>query len=333
MSTSPCDWNDASISTLTAMNSDNCYYKCQITTNCTHFTYSLRKCKLYSGKVIRSNVVNTYNTVDNSMICGYISNGLTWYDSQANCEWNDTISGSFTNVAWDHCDTICTQNDSCTHWSWTTASGGTCSLRKGTVKKSMAYAVSDPFQLCGLTLNGINWDTLTYASSCKWTIVDSLTSLTSKSLSLAACSAACNSTPSICSFFSWSSPSSCNLYSGTVNKAYAVSSVSTLDRCGFNNGSETIIWLGSYANRCTFTGNDLSTQSSVSFYDCINNCTRTLGCTHYVFIGSPLETGTCTLKSTSTYKYMAAYVSSATNWCGLVSDGVDWSINVFIIRF
>jgi hypothetical protein len=37
--------------------------------------WSLGACSLKAGMVIKSNAINTYNTVDNNMVCGYIASG------------------------------------------------------------------------------------------------------------------------------------------------------------------------------------------------------------------------------------------------------------------
>jgi hypothetical protein len=129
------------------------------------------------------------------------------------CNWNDTNDlQSNTSITWDQCDFTCARTPYCTHYAWSTQSNGTCTLKKSTVSRAAAYAVSDPFRLCGLVYDGVDWRNQNFASYCDWTttVVANQTSLASS------CLQQCNTT-SGCTHFSWSS-NRCSLRSGVVDK-------------------------------------------------------------------------------------------------------------------
>jgi hypothetical protein len=50
-------------------------------------------------------------------------------------------------------------------------------------------------------------------------------------------------------------------------------------------------------------------------------CAKTLPCTHFTWTTS----GSCALRAGSVYRFNATSVQDSAQYCGLVSDGVDWS--------
>ena len=114
----PCDWSGIVLTVLFQIpNPNTCASRCRQFSGCTRYTYSLGTCWLRGGAVSLSTAINSYNTRDNNMVCGYVSNGIVWNKNLAfGCDWNDTVVATNTTILWYQCESICIHNSSCIYF-------------------------------------------------------------------------------------------------------------------------------------------------------------------------------------------------------------------------
>jgi hypothetical protein len=119
-----------------------------------------------------------------------------------------------------------------THYSWTSLNGGTCYLRNGTVNRSDAVAVLDPFKICGIVSEGVDWRFGTFARGCDW-LSPNIMNVSASSAGM--CQSRCGNRTG-CTLWSWSPTTGlCTLRRGIVDKSDITRSSTQDSVCGFNS--------------------------------------------------------------------------------------------------
>lgn len=171
-------------------------------------------------------------------------NGKSWAQY---CEWPDvaTINSlpaelSSAEVSSEMCASLCSRTPNCTHWQWTIRAGRTnCTMKQYAVFKSEALESTDPYSLCGLIFEGVEFDIQTnIATSCDW----HSKFLTKFPSSKNQCFPQCQKTSS-CTHFAWSS-GTCWLFTGLVDLTLMTHTQDSDSICGYiPTGRSLTLWI------------------------------------------------------------------------------------------
>ncbi|KAJ3403271.1 hypothetical protein CcCBS67573_g04045 [Chytriomyces confervae] len=152
-----CDWVGGDLSNA-KVSGDQCGSKCATTTGCTHFTWTNANggtCWMKTGPVTASQAIAKNN---DGAVCGYSKS-----DSGSSINWNNAADGGYwalncdwtggdianAQVSGEQCGSKCATTSGCTHFTWTSASGGTCWMKGGNVSKGQAFATTKDSAVCG----------------------------------------------------------------------------------------------------------------------------------------------------------------------------------------
>ncbi|KAJ3127967.1 hypothetical protein HK098_005480 [Nowakowskiella sp. JEL0407] len=148
-----CDWNGGDIR-FVYTSSEQCGPTCAADASCTHFSWSKYegKCWLKSGLVYPD---QAFTVADQSTVCGMVGNvNFAGKEYASGCDWIGNDVGSVAASQSELCFNAC-KYPSCTHFTWTTANGGTCWLKGGvysptTTFLKFAYKSRDQSSVCSL---------------------------------------------------------------------------------------------------------------------------------------------------------------------------------------
>ena len=208
-----------------------------------------------------------------------------------------------------YCGFLCSTNQTCTHYTWSSKNDGTCFLKTGPAHISQAINVSDPNVVC--SVKKIQWQPDKWAQNCDFVGND----LTSEHTKAEDCGPACLRTPN-CTNFTWTSykNGTCWMKTGNVqrNDAYVTDDVTMV--CGYVNRT-VIQWMpANFAFSCKFVGkeNDLVDFPSAG-ETCGTTCEKTDSCSHFNWAN-----GRCFLKTGPILKSDAVFVDDPAIVCGII---------------
>ena len=104
-------------------------------------------------------------------------------------------------------------------------------MKRGAALKEQAFAVVDPFRVCGIVFDGIEWRNQSFATYCEWAGPGGGSGLLNVTTQSNVCQAKCLATSS-CTHYAWSA-NTCQLRSGTVDKTRVVRNKNPNSVCGF----------------------------------------------------------------------------------------------------
>jgi hypothetical protein len=152
--------------------------------------------------------------------------------------WNSNSFAQFCNwtgndlnqsqVASDQCEFLCRRTANCTHWTWTFKNGSTCYLKALATYRTDAVETADPFTICGLVYDGVDWgNNQNQALRCDWNspYLSKITAVKDQ------CFPICQRTSS-CTMYSWSG-GICWMFSGLIDKTRVVHTTDTDAICGY----------------------------------------------------------------------------------------------------
>ncbi|CAF4239970.1 unnamed protein product [Rotaria sp. Silwood2] len=313
-----------------------CGGKCSKTPQCTHYTWTTSNagtCWMKKGNVSKADASPMNDT---SMICGVredIQQGIT----DNTVQWNEQYwarSCDFHGNDLSHveispalCGGKCSETQECSHYTWTTANGGTCWMKKWNASKTDAFLTNDPTMICGVREDiqqskknsTVQWNGQYWARSCAFYGND----LYHVKISAELCGEKCSETPQ-CTHYTWttSNGGTCWIKNGNVSKADALPTNDPTMVCGFREDiqqskrNSTVRWNGrNWAMSCDFHGNDLS-HVEISAELCGGKCSETQQCTHYTWTTS--NGGTCWMKKANVSKADAFLTNDLAMVCGVV---------------
>ncbi len=150
-------------------------------------------------------------------------NGNTWTRF---CMWqgNDLNQAQ---VSSELCDYLCRRTQNCTHYTWSFKNGSTCFLKQNSRYRVDAVETLDPFTICGLVFDGVDWSNRNQAPSCDW----NSRYLAKTPVAKDQCLLTCQRTSS-CTHFSWTG-GFCWLFTGVVDRTMTVHTTDTDGMCGY----------------------------------------------------------------------------------------------------
>ncbi|KAJ3128896.1 hypothetical protein HK098_003223 [Nowakowskiella sp. JEL0407] len=146
-----CDWTGNDITSVVTT-ADQCGPKCEQTNGCTHYAWSKyqSKCWLKSGTVYREDAISV---ADQTTVCGFLGRAqFADRNEAASCDWIGQDVGSIAAREYQECFGYCSYEAyGCTHFTWTSANGGTCWLKNGDANPKYAYLTRDGSMHCAFT--------------------------------------------------------------------------------------------------------------------------------------------------------------------------------------
>ncbi|CAF0723871.1 unnamed protein product [Adineta ricciae] len=163
-----CDFKGRNLKDI-RVGKQHCVIVCGKTPQCTHFTWTPYRhgtCWMKTGRVKKSDAVASD---DPEAICGsprfvqdseYEQPALyTRYPKKSKINWNgnnwaigcDFNGREFKSVEipGEDCGGACATTPRCTHFTWSSYRGGTCSMKSGYVTQDDAIVSKDPKMICG----------------------------------------------------------------------------------------------------------------------------------------------------------------------------------------
>lgn len=134
----------------------NCPDICAKTYGCTHYVWSLWNsngtCYLKHDPYVTRN--DAYASSVESAVCGIIATTVAWNDNNSwtwRCDFPSADDFARVPSVREDCERICSENDRCTHFTWSISSGGTCYLKRRIgVSRSDAFKSANKSTACGI---------------------------------------------------------------------------------------------------------------------------------------------------------------------------------------
>ena len=208
----------------------------------------------------------------------------------------------------EDCDTLCTTNNTCTHYNWVPEGRlGTCILRTGLAQKSDSSKTVELKNVCGI--KSIRWEKDNWATKCDFTTKSTLRMMETDPDK---CGPTCFNDDD-CTHFTYSNLTrKCRLMTGDISKDKALVTLDQEMICGVAI-LDSIEWqVGNYAIFCEFKGKDFSSKPTKP-EECGPECQASARCTHFTWIK-----GICNLKEGNVKKEDALYTRNKNYVCGFI---------------
>ncbi|GAV00589.1 hypothetical protein RvY_11415 [Ramazzottius varieornatus] len=197
-----CDFPGNSLTSVEVAGAQ-CGPTCLRQEGCTHFHWIGGNCYLKQGEKRKEDAVRVY---DNAVVCGVVvpqaERAIEWKEDDwaYGCEFpGDDLS--IVKVSGPDCGPACLTTPDCTHFTWSSADGGTCRLKQGGKRKEDAVRVADDAVVCGvvppLSERAIEWYD-NWANGCDFLGND----MSTVTVSAAQCGPACAQSQG-CTHFHW----------------------------------------------------------------------------------------------------------------------------------
>lgn len=151
--TNGCDFPGNDLTNISSADPKVCSYNCYDITECTHFTWTNFNggtCWLKKGRVTKS---DASLKDDEGAVCGVErdTHGIEWNENRW-ARWCDFYGNDLANATTEseNCYNRCLKVKDCTHFTWTNYNGGTCWMKKGSIKRTDAFPKYDEGAMCGV---------------------------------------------------------------------------------------------------------------------------------------------------------------------------------------